>query len=91
MSNQVAITTRINTVTIKRPNGEIEVVDVTARFPILTPTEYSRMQQANKAAGRGEVISCERRRVVTGYRPMTEIEECCAHQDMMERTMRIQG
>jgi hypothetical protein len=43
-----------NTITVKRPDGTIEVVDVTARFPFgLTNKIFARMRDATIAAGRG--------------------------------------
>jgi hypothetical protein len=44
--------------TIRRPNGEIEVVALhPAKFPVMTDTLFARMKKANLDAGRGECLS----------------------------------
>lgn len=46
------------TITVKRPNGQIETVDVSAKFPVgLTDQMFATIQESTKAAGRGEVLS----------------------------------
>lgn len=46
-----------NTITVRRPGGEIEVVDVTAKYPSgLTPALFAAMKKATQAAGRGELV-----------------------------------
>ena len=48
------------TLTIKRPNGEIETVDISAKFPIgLNAVTFNIIKQNTRAAGRGEVLSYE--------------------------------
>lgn len=46
------------TLTIRRPNGNIEVVDVSDKFLSgMTDGMFAKVAEANKAAGRGEVLS----------------------------------
>lgn len=50
--------TKITTVQIKRPEGNIEAVDVSAKFPSgLTDAMFAKMSAATKAAGRGDMLS----------------------------------
>ena len=44
------------TVTIKRPNGTVETLDVTAKFGTMSQTLADKINEQTKAAGRGEVI-----------------------------------
>jgi len=44
-------------VTIKRPDGSIETLDVTAKFGTMSQTLADKINENTKAAGRGEVIS----------------------------------
>lgn len=47
-----------NTITVRRPSGDIEVLDVTERFPGgLAGEALSKVAAATKAAGRGDVLS----------------------------------
>ena len=41
---------------IVRPNGQTEILDVTAKFPQLTNYIVSQMREATRKAGKGEVI-----------------------------------
>ncbi len=43
-------------VTIKRPDGSIETLDVTAKFGTMSQTLADKINENTKAAGRGEVI-----------------------------------
>lgn len=46
------------TITVKRPNGQIETVDVSAKFPVgLTDQMFATIQESTRAAGRGEALS----------------------------------
>ena len=45
------------TVTIKRPNGVIETLDVTAKFGTMNQTLADKISEQTKAAGRGVVIA----------------------------------
>lgn len=46
------------TIKIKRPSGEIEILDVSEKFPMgLTDGMFSQIAAATKAAGRGDVLS----------------------------------
>lgn len=88
MTNQVTreiASTKI-TITIKRPNGEIETLDVTKQFPNITDAEFARIQASTKAAGRGEVLSYSKEHTWI-ERPATEMELVCRHQDMMDKVM----
>ena len=43
---------------VKRPEGHIEIVDVSEKFPSgLTDTMFAAMKAATKAAGRGDMLS----------------------------------
>lgn len=43
----------MNTVTVRRPNGEVEIVDVTAKFSNgLTPAIFTAMKEQTRKAGR---------------------------------------
>lgn len=44
--------------TIIRPNGETERVEFT-KFATLAPSTFARIQQATKAAGKGDVLAWE--------------------------------
>jgi hypothetical protein len=50
-------TTMKVTITIKRPEGHIEVVDVSKSFTNMNDTLFSTIKANTKAAGRGEAIS----------------------------------
>lgn len=48
------------TVTIRRPDGTEEMIDVTSRFPIgISEPLFARMRQENRKAGRGELLRHE--------------------------------
>jgi hypothetical protein len=44
------------TVTIRRPDGTVETIDVTAKFGTMSQTLADKINEQTKAAGRGEVI-----------------------------------
>ena len=44
------------TVTIRRPDGTVETLDVTAKFGTMSQTLADKINEQTKAAGRGEVI-----------------------------------
>lgn len=44
------------TVTVKRPNGQIETVDVSHRVESMTQDVFDKIKRHTKAAGRGDVI-----------------------------------
>jgi hypothetical protein len=46
------------TLTVKRPNGEVEHV-VHPTMTTITDVQFKQMQRATKAAGKGEVVSYE--------------------------------
>jgi hypothetical protein len=48
---------RKRTLTIRRPDGRLEVVDVTKRFAVLTDQIVERIRDATAKAGRGDVLS----------------------------------
>lgn len=43
-------------VTIRRPNGDVETLDVTAKFGTMSQALADKINDSTKAAGRGEVI-----------------------------------
>ena len=46
------------TLKIKRPTGETEIVDISERFPVgITGKIFAKIVEANRKAGRGEVLS----------------------------------
>jgi hypothetical protein len=45
------------TLQIKRPNGRVETVDVTAKFKSMNDRLFANIKQATEKAGRGEVLS----------------------------------
>lgn len=48
------------TIQIRRPSGEVETVDVSAKFPIgLDAKTFAAIRQNTRAAGRGEALSYE--------------------------------
>jgi len=48
------------TIQIRRPSGEVETVDVSAKFPIgLDAKTFATIRQNTRAAGRGEALSYE--------------------------------
>lgn len=54
------MTTQI-TITVKRPSGEVETVDVGGKFPGGVPRHYyDQMVEATRAAGRGEIIAASK-------------------------------
>lgn len=49
---------KTTTVTVIRPSGATEVVDISASYPSgLTDAMFAKMVAATKAAGRGEMVS----------------------------------
>lgn len=59
------------TVTIRRPNGKTETVDVSKSFPLGMPaTLQDRMRRETRDAGRGEVLSIDE----TDTRTASQIE-----------------
>ena len=51
---------RTTKITAKRPSGEIEVVDVSDKFPAgLTDTMFEKIKAATRQAGRGDLLSYE--------------------------------
>jgi len=84
------------TATVKRPNGQIETVDVTAAWAKLhqhSETELlSYLKAATAKAGRGEVLSveCEKPVYVKTANEIA-VDAICDHQDRMSRVMREQG
>ncbi len=55
-------------ITVKRPNGQIEEVEMTAKFNKITPAIFAKIVEGTRKAGRGEVQS---------YR---NVEDAPAHQ-----------
>jgi hypothetical protein len=48
------------TITIRRPEGHEETIDVSAKYPVgLNPALFERIQADNKAAGRGWCLRYE--------------------------------
>ena len=45
--------------TVKRPNGQIEIVDTTEKLRIITDAVFNQVKAATAKAGRGEVLSYE--------------------------------
>lgn len=45
-----------NVIIVKRPTGQIEHVDISAKFPFLTKANYEKMIRMTREAGRGEII-----------------------------------
>ena len=63
-------------ITVKRPEGNIEIVDVSANFPSgLTDVMFEKMKAATKAAGRGDMISYSVVIAAPTAAEMAEIEE----------------
>jgi hypothetical protein len=46
----------MNIIKIKRQNGKIELVDITAKWPTITQEDYDKMVRLNREAGRGEIL-----------------------------------
>ena len=44
-------------ITVKRPNGQIEETEMTAKFNKITPAIFAKIASSTRAAGRGEVLS----------------------------------
>lgn len=59
------------TLTVKRPNGEIEKV-VHPKLTFITEAQFKQIQKDTKAAGRGEVLSYEIEREVVDNRAVKE-------------------
>lgn len=51
--------TTVTTITIKRPEGHVEVVDVSEKFFGMTDGLFERVKKSTKEAGKGECISYE--------------------------------
>jgi hypothetical protein len=47
------------TIKIKRPAGNVEIVDVTKQFGSMTPAIFAKIKEGTRNAGRGEVLSYE--------------------------------
>jgi hypothetical protein len=45
-----------NVLKIRRVNGEIELVDITAKWPTITQADFDKMVRLNREHGRGEVL-----------------------------------
>lgn len=41
---------------IQRPDGQIDIIDVTSKFPMVSVSIIREMREKTRAAGRGEVI-----------------------------------
>ena len=65
----------MNIIKIKRPNGKIEEVDLTSKFPAITKATYEKLVRMNREAGRGEVLGFVRGGIIepTGEK-MTKVE-----------------
>jgi len=90
------MTTPKATATVKRPNGQIETVDVTAAWAKLHQHSeaelLSYLKSATAKAGRGEVLSVEcEKQVYTKMATADAVDAICDHQDRMARVMRAQG
>ncbi len=46
------------TITIKRPNGKIETVDVTDRFGSMNKAMFDNIKKSTKDGGRGDILEC---------------------------------
>lgn len=74
-------------ITVKRPEGNIEIVDVSANFPAgLTDVMFEKMKAATKAAGRGDMISYSVVQDAPTATEMAEIEEENRKVRAMKRT-----
>lgn len=47
------------TLKIKRPNNQIETIDVTDKFPKLDQSLFDQIKKATKQAGKGDLINAE--------------------------------
>jgi hypothetical protein len=84
------------TATVKRPNGNIETVDVSAAWAKLLwqgqDQLLSMLRAATAKAGRGEVLSVEcESKTYEQTEQSRAVDAICDHQDKMERVMRSQG
>jgi len=58
MDNKVTYKKTIGVeVVIRRPNGEIEAVDVSSKYYRMTDAAFAKIKAATKAAGRGDALS----------------------------------
>ena len=68
------------TLTVKRPNGEIESI-VHPKLTFITEAQFKQIQKDTKAAGRGEVLSYEIEREIVDNRSLKEQERKAAAYD----------
>ncbi len=52
-----------SSITIKRPNGETEIVDTTAKFGWISDELFAAAKKATKAAGKGDMVSYKNERI----------------------------
>jgi len=75
-----------SSITIKRPNGETEIVDTSVKFGWISEELFAAIKKATAAAGKGEVLSYTS---VTTFSPdeLAEMETWKAA-DKLERRIR---
>ena len=60
MKKEISVKKAITTVTVKRPNGEVETIDATKKFPIgINDRLLETIKRDTSAAGRGTVLSAK--------------------------------
>jgi|LakMenEpi03Aug12_release.lakeMendotaPanAssembly.Ray.scaffolds.fasta_scaffold1694256_1 hypothetical protein len=52
-----------SSITIKRPNGETEVVDTSVKFGWISEELFAAAKKATKAAGKGDMLSYKNERI----------------------------
>lgn len=82
----------VTTITIRRPSGITETVDVSGKFAVgLTPALFARVQSATRQAGRGEALSYSHSRIPAPNYYKSDLDLTSDHQARMANIMRTQG
>lgn len=76
------------TVVIRRPNGIVETVDVSATYHRLNDASFANIKAATKAAGRGDCLSYTNHTVDASYM-LNEVDMVDVSHDQIEAAGRM--
>jgi len=76
-----------NVLKIRRVNGEIELVDITAKWPTIRQSDYDKMVRLNREHGRGDVLGFAEGGITSSAEIASRIENASAAAAASRRTI----
>ncbi len=76
-----------NVLKIRRVNGEIELVDITAKWPTIRQSDYDKMVRLNREHGRGDVLGFAEGGITSSAEIASRMENASAAAAASRRTI----